>query len=102
MNRRKLAKMEVMQQGDVQVHPIGWPWIGHVAMELTGEDGELWIERPGESDAVDRLVEVVNKLIATQHSDTGCDGDSLTVVDDDIMVQVEFALAAVEKEGKHE
>ena len=92
MNRRKLAKMEVMEQGDVQVHPVGWPWIGHVAMELS-DDKDCWIERP--SDAVARLVEACLEL---KDANT-CGSAELW---DSVWRKWDAALAAVEKEGKHE
>ena len=90
MNRRKLSKMEVMQQGDVQVQPVGWPWIGHVAMELTGEDDDrnciqMWIERPTDPSSVDRLVEACKEI----------QGD---IPSSDRYSRFIDALAAVEKE----
>ena len=99
MNRRKLAKMEVMQEGDVQVHPVGWQWFGDCAMKLTGdEEAKSWIERPSEPSAVARLVEAATVICDRAYS-MDKEFASVNHVHIDAL---RSALAAVEKEGKHE
>jgi hypothetical protein len=95
---RKLAKLEIMQAGDVAANPIGYGWIGHCAGELTGET-ECCVMRPSEQSAVEQLVEAARWVLV--------DGRTMlragNITHPEILrhqAELDVAIAAVEKEGQ--